>query len=110
MRPCGELGRYLFEQLDAFNQKEVVRKLPYLTGEKLILGDSPAIGLLLYEDCSHYIWKQAPQIAADMTYVHNGINRPIRVYDSIDYRLLLEDFYCKLALFEQKQKENRKNG
>lgn len=110
VRPCGELGKYLFEQLDAFNQTEGVRKLSYFSGEKWILGDSPAIGLLLYEDCSLFTWKQAPQIAADMTYIHNALNRPIRVYDSIDYRLLLEDFYCKLALFTQKQEESSKNG
>jgi inosine-uridine nucleoside N-ribohydrolase len=102
VKPCGELGNYLFEQLDAFNQTEGVRKMDYFTGEKWILGDSPAVGLLLYEDSSHYTWQQAPRIASDMTYIHNGVNRPIRVYDSIDYRILLEDFYSKLALFTQK--------
>jgi Inosine-uridine nucleoside N-ribohydrolase len=106
VRPHGEIGKYLFEQLDEFNNSEGVRKSSYFTGEKWILGDSPAIGLLLYEDCSNYKWQQAPRIAADMTYVHNGLNRPIRVYDSIDYRLLLEDFYCKLALFAQRHFPN----
>ncbi len=103
VRPCGEIGKYLFEQLDEFNQCEGVRKMEYFTGERYILGDSPAIGLLLYGDSSSYQWKQAPRIAADMTYVHNGMNRPIRVYDNIDHRLLLEDFYCKLALFAQQK-------
>jgi purine nucleosidase len=103
VRPCGEIGKYLFEQLDEFNQCEGVRKLEYFTGERYILGDSPAVGLLLYGDSSSYQWKQAPRIASDMTYVHNGVNRPIRVYDNIDHRLLMEDFYCKLALFAQKK-------
>ncbi len=103
VRPHGEIGKYLFEQLDEFNQCEGVKKMDYFTGERYILGDSPAVGLLLYGDSASYEWKQAPIIAADMTYVHDGVNRPIRVYNNIDYRLLMEDFYCKLALFAQKK-------
>lgn len=102
VRPYGEIGKYLFEQLDEFNQCDGVRKMDYFTGERYILGDSPAVGLLLYGDSASYDWKQAPRIAADMTYVHDGVNRPIRVYNNIDHRLLMEDFYCKLALFVQK--------
>ncbi len=105
VRPHGEIGKYLFEQLDEFNQSEGVRKMDYFTGERYILGDSPAVGLLLYGDSASYEWRQAPHVAADMTYVHNGVNRPIRVYNNIDHRLLMEDFYCKLALFAQRQRE-----
>lgn len=101
VRPQGEIGKYLFEQLDEFNQCEGVRKMDYFTGERYILGDSPAVGVLLYGDSASYEWRQAPRIASDMTYVHHGVSRPIRVYDQIDHRLLLEDFYCKLALFAQ---------
>lgn len=103
VRPCGTIGKYLFEQLDEFNQSEGVRKMEYFTGERYILGDSPAVGLLLYGDSASYQWHQAPRIAADMTYVHNSVNRPIRVYDNIDHRLLMEDFYCKLALFAERK-------
>ena len=102
VRPCGEIGKYLVEQLDEFNRSEGVRKNEYFLGERYILGDSPAVGLLLLGDSFKYQWRQAPRIAADMTYVHDGFNRPIRVYDSIDHRLMMEDFYCKLALFAQK--------
>lgn len=105
VRPCGEIGKYLFEQLDEFNQSEGVRKNEYFLGERYILGDSPAVGLLLYGDSFTYEWKQAPRIAADMTYIHNGVNRPIRVYKDIDHRLLMEDFYCKLALFAKKKSQ-----
>ena len=38
-----------------------------------------------------------------MSYVHTGLNRPIRVYRRIDSRLILEDMFCKLALFAQRQ-------
>ena len=103
VRPCGEIGRYLFDQLDEFNQSEGVRKMDYFTGERYILGDSPAVGVLLYGDSFTYKWKRAPRIAENMIYIHNDSNRPIRVYDKIDNRLLMEDFYCKLALFAQKK-------
>lgn len=106
VRPCGDIGRYLFEQLDEFNQCEGVRKMEYFTGERYILGDSPAVGLLLYGDSASYQWRQAPRIASDMTYVHHGASRPIRVYDHIDQRLLMEDFYCKLALFAQRRRND----
>ena len=31
--------------------------------------------------------------------MHTGLSRPIRVYKSIDSRLILEDLYAKLQLF-----------
>jgi len=34
-----------------------------------------------------------------MHYVHTGRNRPIRVYETMDSRFILEDFYAKLKLF-----------
>jgi hypothetical protein len=36
-----------------------------------------------------------------MNYVHTGKNRPIKVYDTIDVRYILEDFYAKLARFDR---------
>jgi hypothetical protein len=33
-----------------------------------------------------------------MEYIHTGKNRPIRVYHSMNARLDLEDFFCKLAI------------
>jgi len=39
---------------------------------------------------------------SEMNYVHTGHNRPIRVYERIDQRFILEDFFAKLARFTRK--------
>ena len=100
--PCGDIGAYLFEQLDRHAHEPGPRKSAFRTGESWVLGDSPAIGLILYEHRFCFDWVQAPLITSDMTYVQTGLNRPIRVYKSIDSRLILEDLFAKLALFAKK--------
>lgn len=102
VRPHGAIGRYLFDQLVEHSKEEGPRNSPFRTGETWVLGDSPAVGLILYEHRFEFDWIEAPYITNEMQYVHTRLNRPIRVYKSIDSRLILEDLYCKLALFSQK--------
>ena len=92
--PCGELGQYLAQNVIRFNNQTHVRPTEYRC-----LGDSPAIGLILYEDCGQWKWQPAPEFDEQMHYVHTGWNRPIRVYETMDSRFILEDFYAKLKLF-----------
>jgi purine nucleosidase len=101
--PHGEIGQYLFDQLVEHSLEEIPRNSLFRTGETWVLGDSPAVGLILYEQRFEFDWIQAPYITDEMQYVHTGLNRPIRVYRNIDSRLILEDLYNKLALFAQKQ-------
>lgn len=103
VRPQGEIGRYLFDQLMEHSMEEGPRKSAFRTGETWVLGDSPAVGLILYEHRFEFDWVNAPLITQDQAYVHTGLNRPIRVYKNIDSRLILEDMYAKLALFEQRR-------
>lgn len=103
VRPKGEIGKYLFEQLIEHSWEEIPRKSPFRTGETWVLGDSPAVGLLLYEHRFEYEWVQAPGITPEMQYTADPGNRPIRVYQRIDSRLILEDFYSKLALFAEQE-------
>jgi hypothetical protein len=65
------------------------------------LGDNPSIGLILYEHRFCYDTIPAPEITGEMYYVHTGTNPAIRVYNSIDSRLILEDLFCKLRLFAE---------
>lgn len=99
VRPCGRIGAYLCDQMQEYAWSERSRKGKFRTGESWILGDNPAIGLLLYEQRYHYHWQYAPNITSDMAYLPSANNRPIRIYDDIDSRIILEDLFCKIALF-----------
>lgn len=101
VRPCGKIGRYLCEQLMEHAMTEQPKKSSFRSGESWVLGDSPAVGLIIYEDRFSFQWVQAPTIGTDMNYIHTNRYRPIRVYEKIDSRLILEDLYSKLALFSR---------
>jgi purine nucleosidase len=92
--PHGALGRYLVEQLVEWNAANVQGPIEYRS-----LGDSPAVGVILYPDCGRWEWRPAPEFEPTMHYRHTGRNRPIRVYETIDARFILEEFFAKLARF-----------
>jgi len=104
--PCGELGKYLFEQLVAWGHTEWARKPPR-TGEVWCLGDSPVVGLMLWDHLHDFDWIPAPNCTKDMFYVHGLNNRPIRAYRRIDSRFILEDFFAKLAKFTRGMKAGK---
>lgn len=98
VRPCGSMGRYLYEELEDYN---LHNSEPYelRRGENWTLGDSPAIAALL--GCGwrgNFHMEHAPYIKDDMTYQSDPSGKLIRVYDYVDVRMLLEDFFAKLAL------------
>jgi hypothetical protein len=99
--PKGALGRYLTEQLIEFNNSNPSRPAEYR-----VLGDSPAIGVIMYGDCGAWSLRPAPEFDEKMNYIHTNKNRPIRVYENIDARFIMEDFYAKLSQFNQGQYEN----
>jgi inosine-uridine nucleoside N-ribohydrolase len=103
VRPYGAIGRYLFDQLMEHAHEAGPRKSSFRSGETWVLGDNPSVGLILYEHRYCYDNIPAPLITRDMTYVHTGTNRSIRVYNSIDSRLILEDLFCKLKLFSEQK-------
>ena len=98
VRPCGAVGRYLYDEIEAYNLDN--DDAPGLrNGENWSLGDSPVVGALL--GCG---WRQnfhtetAPRIADDMRYLPNPGGKEIRVYDYVDVRFILEDMFAKLSL------------
>lgn len=98
VRPCGELGRYLFENMAEYNRK-FASKLHWPQGETWGLGDQATVTVLLDElERMNYDWIPAPRITKEMAYVHGQNNRPIRVYHTLDARMTMEDFYAKLAI------------
>jgi len=90
----GPIGKYLVEQLIEWNRRTEPGPMEYRS-----LGDSPAVGVMMYPDCGAYEWRPAPEFNGEMNYVHSGATRPIRVYQSVDQRYIYEDFFAKLAGF-----------
>ena len=91
--PQGEIGKYLIEQLLAFNAKT----RPEM--EFRSLGDSPCIGIILDPECGRFSWRPAPTFDQQMYYIHSGQYRNIRVYENVNTRFIHEDFFAKLAQF-----------
>lgn len=96
VKPCGAIGKYLFEQMAAFNDK-CAEQLFWPHGESWGLGDQGTVTVLLEErERMNYDWIPAPKITGELHYIHEQNNRPIRVYHTLDSRFTMEDFYAKL--------------
>ena len=100
VKPYGKIGKYLFEQMVEFNMKTAhITHWPH--GEIWGLGDSPTISVLLEETEKLDIFDEvhAPNINYDdLKYEHNTVNRKIRVYNFVNPRLTMEDFYAKMMI------------
>ena len=96
---CGKIGRYLVEQLEAENQIEYNPNFLLRSGENWVLGDNTTAAVLLMNRLrGNWHVDHAPIIREDLTYQANPNGKLIRVYDSIDVRMTLEDLYAKLSL------------
>lgn len=93
--PYGRTGKYLFEQMVQYN---LTPQANWTAGESWSLGDSPAVGVVLHDTCGKRHWQTPLRITKDTGYGEELNARKILVYDSIDSRYLMEDFYAKLSL------------
>lgn len=95
VRPCGKIGRYLFEQMQEYGNSE---KAGWTMGESWSLGDSPCVGLAMDFCIGSFEYLNSP--IADENGVYTGFNEnKIRVYKEIDSRFILEDMFAKLKIF-----------
>lgn len=118
--PYGEVGRYLvdnllrvsdvecamtFEGWPMFDKASKAEKTMIIrSGEGWSLGDSPAVGVLITGQNKHQEKLRARYIEADGSYgAYVSEDRMIRVYHSVDSRVILEDFYAKLKYFYSKE-------
>lgn len=92
----GEIGRYLVEQLVEHNSARAPVAMEFRS-----LGDSPAIGVMMYPECGEWDYVPGPEYSPAMNYVHTGANRPVRLYRNVDQRFVLEDMFAKLARFSR---------
>lgn len=97
----GALGRFLADNMFRINDwyANTGMKTPFPHGEVWSIGDQPTVSVLLENAAGQkrHIEK-APRIADDMSYVPNPEGKDIYVYDEIDRRLTMEDFFIKLEL------------
>ena len=95
----GPLGKYLVEQLIDYNTNRWPGPVEHRS-----LGDSPIVTLMIYPDAGRYRHHPAPELhPQSMHYVHTGKHRPIRIYEWIDGRFCLEDFFAKFARWHKGQ-------
>ncbi len=100
--PCGKIGRYLYEQLEKENHVEYNPHFLLRAGENWVLGDNTTAAVLLMNRFrGNWHMERAPLIKEDLTYQSNPDGKLIRVYDSVDVRMTLEDLYAKLSLAYQ---------
>ncbi|HOF34488.1 MAG TPA: nucleoside hydrolase [Spirochaetota bacterium] len=104
IKKAGKFGKYLAGLIDEI--MILADSCGLKMGETYIMGDSPLVLLSALQSAfdpdtssSAYIETPAPQIDNDGNYILNPEGRKIRVYQSIDVRLLMEDFYCKLQMY-----------
>jgi len=107
VKPHGRIGAWLYAQLlNRLNNPP--QGFPNL-GEQYVLGDSPLVLLTALTNAydptgsggvgsAQYDTMYAPLINTDGTYQSRSSGRQIRVYRSVDSRLIFGDFFAKLAL------------
>jgi hypothetical protein len=110
--PYGAIGAWLYGKLlDAPRQ---LAPVGFHLGETYILGDSPLVLLSALSDwipssfeppftyqqtgSSHYEEMVAPQLNADGTYAPRDTGRRIRIYRSVDTRMMFSDFFAKMRI------------
>ncbi len=108
VKPEGKTGAYLTQKIEDLMLK--TQKFNLLVGETYIMGDSPLVLLTALQSSfeadpssSSYVLKNAPKINDNGAYEYNSNGRNIRVYTHLDTRLMFEDFYIKLKMFNSKK-------
>lgn len=95
VRPCGEIGRYLFDEMQEYANSE---KGGWTMGESWALGDSPVVGLGMDPFVGSFEERNSPVCSKEGKYISFNENK-IRVYKDIDSRFILEDMFSKLKIF-----------
>lgn len=94
--PCGDIGRYLFEQIAAYSSSPAASWAP---AESWALGDNPSVAAALHPDFGRRALIPAHRVLADTGYAKEGEGPLITVYQDLDARYMMEDFFSKLHLY-----------
>ncbi len=103
----GKVGEFLTTKLK--NVFDLCYKYNINIGETYILGDSPLVLLTALQSSfeadpssSSYVTMKCPKLNDKGLYEDNAKGREIRVYTQNDNRLMFEDFFAKLQMFNNK--------
>jgi inosine-uridine nucleoside N-ribohydrolase len=88
---AGAIGRYLVDQLVAFNQKMEFAQ------EFRTLGDSPTVGLMISRACASLRTYPARRYNEEFAMSDRIPDRTVDVVETLDTRFILEDMFSKLA-------------
>jgi purine nucleosidase len=109
LRPAGPLGRHLHDQIEQ-ERLHLVARGGRKVGESYDLGDSVLVLLTVLQSTfepdtasSTYLVRPRPAIQPDGSYHPRRDAGSMRIYTRIDTRLVVEDFFVKLAEFAQWQ-------
>ncbi|MGN0814792.1 MAG: nucleoside hydrolase [Candidatus Coproplasma sp.] len=99
-RPCGDLGRYLVDNLLRFHSEIALGSNEHAKHrDAWILGDNPTVSVLAVEAFGNdYHLINAPQFGEDYSYIPNKNGKLIRVYDDVHERFIIEDLAAKLKI------------
>lgn len=95
----GEVGKYLYDQMVDYNDRHWEDPV-WPGGEMWGLGDQGTIAVFFVEHDKNddYTIEEAPRIGENMKYIRGTGYRKIRIYHTLNARLVMEDFYAKMAL------------
>ena len=101
VKPTGKVGEHLCEKMFEVNDwyGRYAPQVLFPHGETWSIGDQPTISALLENEAGRdWIEIHAPKIGDDMSYTENPEGKKMKVFRSIDRRVLLDDFFAKLDL------------
>ena len=106
VRGVGPLGDHL--EAAVTRVSTMVEHYGMHVGETYIMGDSPLVLLTALQSSfeadpssSAYVTRATPAFDDDGRYVEVAGARPMRVYTRLDLRLMFDDFYAKLAMWQR---------
>lgn len=104
MNEDGRLAGFLLGRM-----RELKKRAKGTLGETYVLGDSPLVLLTALQSpweadpsSSRYVNMPTPKISGQGLYENRPQSRPMRVYTQLDTRIMFEDFYAKVALFDRR--------
>lgn len=105
----GPLGNFLLLRLH-----DLMKRSSHKLGEAYALGDSPLVLLTALQSSweadpssSDYVSLPAPTISPNGQYQTHRTDRPIRVYQRLDVRLMLADLYAKIRAFDRSTNQDQ---